>query len=210
MKELRVTDPDLRYQVRIGESDLELWTKHQIPGRFSQYKPIKFATVDPMNELPKLKFKGKEIDPDHAVTITKAVEKLRESEKRRENERDFTEDEDGAFIPVSEIRRNKRKYRTPEQERRAKLRKSATNTQICKNIRKESKESTDESESESSSSETETNRTVIPTKVDQPKPGPSGLNDEEKAKLNKQEAEKKITKENSAAKTEEMFSILEL
>ena len=202
MRELRLTDPDLRYQVRIGEADLELWTKHQIPGRFSQYKPMKFATVDPLNELPKLKFKGKEIDPEHVKTITEAVEKLKETENVNHTDKEFTEDENGAFIPVSELRRNKRKGRTPEQVQRAKLRKSATNKEICKNLRKSSSETSENDDSDSVSSDNETViiGSLIQTNSSQQKPGPSGLSNEEKAALNKQQAEAKQSGEQTAAK----------
>ena len=161
---------------------------------------MKFSTIDPLNEIPRIKIGGKEIDPAYSNTIAKAIRDLRASEKAKEkdnDERDFEEDENGAFIPVSELRRNKRKERTPEQELRAKIRKSATNEAICRNLRKDSSEESS-SDSESSDNETIVENSIILLK-DPSKPSTSGTNNKKKKISTPKSSNKGLEEPNDAA-----------
>ena len=162
---------------------------------------MKFSRIDPLDELPKLKLKGKDIDPEHMKSVSNALEKLKEAEKRFHETSEYEEDEEGAFIPVSELRRNKRKERTPEQIKRAKLRKSASNQAICKNLRKESEETSDEnSDASSSEVESEDDATRKTKNPDPLIPGPSGLSQKEKVELSKK-TEVLLSGRKEAAKT---------
>ena len=186
MKELRKTDPELRYQVRIGTDDLEIWTKHQVEGYYNQYKPIDIRKIDPMREFPEIKSKGIPTDPNQRNLIKESVAKLDQANKSAARS-DFEPESsaaktstDDSIIPEDEmngystVSYGKRKP-SPLKDEQNKLKKLSSSRRILKEIRRnENGEETSDDDSDDESEKTvierpevivDTNPVVIPTTI---------------------------------------------
>merc|ERR1711954_336624 len=69
LKRLQEQNEQLRYQIRLGQNDLEVRVKNHVPHDYRPYVKIDLKTIDPNNEVPEWDLTYKRTNPfDKDVT----------------------------------------------------------------------------------------------------------------------------------------------
>ena len=88
LKRLQESNTQLRYQVRLGKSDIELRAKNHFQYDYRPYVKIDLAMIDPNNEIPDWELSFKRTNPcSQPTSITLEKEKKRLAEESPENQK---------------------------------------------------------------------------------------------------------------------------
>merc|ERR1712112_407835 len=76
LKRLQRIDTNLRYQVRLGKSDLIVMVKHHLQHDYQAYVPVSLDIVDPNNVVPNWDLNTKAINENYAAEGFKGPKRI--------------------------------------------------------------------------------------------------------------------------------------
>merc|ERR1711954_253461 len=87
LKRVQEIDRKLRYQVRLGKSDVLIMVKHHVEYDYSQYRPVSLDVIDPNCEVPEWDLNTKPEDKDDVDDKFKGTKRAAESSPEGSNAR---------------------------------------------------------------------------------------------------------------------------
>ena len=110
IKSYREHEPNLRYQIRTGATDIKLMMKFQEPNDFQYWKQVQIEYADPNNTIP-------DMDYETPPTRNKSEECSTEETPEQVNDTNVKEPEEGDIWEES----RKRKERSPLQQEKKRM-----------------------------------------------------------------------------------------
>merc|ERR1712081_86743 len=87
LKRVQEIDRKLRYQVRLGKSDVLIMVKHHVDHDYRQYRPVSLDVLDPNCEVPEWDLNTKPDDKDETNDNFKGPKRAAESSPEGSNAR---------------------------------------------------------------------------------------------------------------------------